>query len=69
MENRLKEARVYLGLTKKNTAEKLGISCITYNRWETQKIPIIRLYLLCEKLNINRIWLETGEGEMFIPQD
>ena len=68
MKVRLKRLRKTLGLTLVELGEKLGVSITTISFWENGRNDIpepIRL-LICLLFNVNREWLETGRGEMFI---
>lgn len=68
MEKRIREARKSKGLTLKQLGDILGISESAVSNIERarNKPSGSTLVLLCEKLGINQIWLETGEGEMFV---
>ena len=68
MKVRLKRLRKTLGVTLVELGEKLGVSITTISFWENGRNDIpepIRL-LICLLFNVNREWLETGRGEMFI---
>lgn len=69
MKDRLKELRKTLGLKQRDIAEKLGVSTSAVGNWECGKDSPgdARVYQLCKEYNVNRTWLETGEGEMFLP--
>lgn len=68
MKERLKQFRNALGLKQRDIAEKLGVGVSVVGRWETGlDVPKTRIYQLCKEYNVNRHWLETGEGEMFEP--
>jgi DNA-binding XRE family transcriptional regulator len=68
MNQRMKMVRGALGMTQANFAESADIGLgviknIDSNRTE----PNDHFYnVLCARYNINRTWLETGEGEMFV---
>jgi DNA-binding XRE family transcriptional regulator len=67
MNQRMKMVREALGMSQANFAESADIGLgviknIDSNRTE----PNDHFYnVLCARYNINRTWLETGEGEMF----
>ena len=69
MEKRIHAARKAKGLTLKQLGNIIGISESAVSNIERgrNKPSGSTLILLCEKLGINREWLETGEGEMFAP--
>ncbi len=69
MKDRLKELRKVLGLKQRDIAERLGVDVSNVGGWESGRntIPDTRVYQLCKEYNVNRTWLETGEGEMFLP--
>ena len=69
MEKRIQAARKAKGLTLKQLGDIIGISESAVSNIERgrNKPSGSTLILLCEKLGINREWLETGEGEMFEP--
>ena len=70
MKDRLKELRKKLGLKQRDIAERLGVDTGSVGQWESgiRLIPKTRIYQLCKEYNVNRHWLETGEGEMFEPK-
>ena len=69
MEKRIQATRKAKGLTLKQLGDIIGISESAVSNIERgrNKPSGSTLILLCEKLGINRAWLETGEGEMFEP--
>lgn len=70
MKDRLKQLRKTLDLKQRDIAERLGVNVGLIGAWECgkQAIPKTRIYQLCKEYNVNRTWLETGEGEMFEPK-
>ena len=67
MNNRIKQIRVQNGETQQSFAEKLNITrnyvCLLENR---DRAPSDRtIDDICRIYNVNRKWLETGEGEMY----
>ena len=67
MEKRIQATRKAKGLTLKQLGDIIGLSESAVSNIERgrNKPSGSTLMLLCEKLGINRAWLETGEGEMF----
>ncbi|MBQ1436692.1 MAG: helix-turn-helix domain-containing protein [Ruminococcus sp.] len=63
---RLALIRQNAGLTMTAFAEKLNLSKSTISLAENNKQALsVRVIVdICEKFNIRREWLETGEGEM-----
>lgn len=69
MNERIKELRKILGLSREEFANKLGLK----SRGKIENIELGRtspdepfLDLICKTYNINPKWLRTGRGEMFI---
>ena len=69
MEKRIQAVRKAKGLTLKQLGDIIGISESAVSNIERgrNKPSGSTLILLCEKLGIDREWLETGEGDMFAP--
>lgn len=69
MNIRLKQLRKSLGLTQQSFADKIGMKQNTIAQYEmgrtTPSDAII--FSICREFNVSRTWLETGEGEMFVP--
>lgn len=69
--DRIIQLRKHLCLTQDAFGERIGasrsvIKNIEYN--VTDPKPLL-LQQICKEYNVNREWLETGEGEMFNPVD
>ena len=66
MIERLKEIRLKFNKTQNEMAEIIGISRSTYTGIEKGKATLTERnkMLIIDKLNVNPIWFETGEGEM-----
>ena len=69
MNERIKELRKVLGLSREEFANKLGLK----SRGKIENIELGRtspdepfLDLICKTYNINPEWLRTGQGEMFL---
>lgn len=67
MKDRIKELRKTLGLTQQSFGQKLGVSCVSVSLWERGESKIVRRTIkqLENIFNVNPVWLETGEGDMF----
>lgn len=70
MNNRIKEVRKTLGLTLVEFSNRIGISNGALSRIETgiNKPSERTLRLICSEFNVNRNWLDTSKGKMFVPQ-
>lgn len=67
MNNRIRTLRKSLGMTQEEFGEQLGVTKLTVLRWERDnKVPEPSLRLICRVFQVNKRWLETGEGEMII---
>ena len=66
MIERLKEIRLKFNKTQNEMAEIIGISLSTYTGLEKGKATLTERnkMMIIDKLNVNPIWFETGEGEM-----
>lgn len=69
MNERVKELRKALGLSREEFANRLGLK----SRGKIENIELGRtspdepfLDLICKTYNVNSEWLHTGDGEMFI---
>ena len=68
MKERIKQLRKALSLTQSDFATNLHVTRSTVGIWETiddRPPSSVTVALICEIYNVNRRWLETGEGEMF----
>uniref|UniRef100_UPI0040572F66 helix-turn-helix domain-containing protein n=1 Tax=Acetatifactor sp. TaxID=1872090 RepID=UPI0040572F66 len=66
MNERIKEIRLYLGLTQDEFAKLLKLQRNTITLVENGKrnLSSRTIDYLCDKCNINKDWLETGHGNM-----
>ena len=67
MRDRIKMIRKKAGLTQAEFSATLGLSPTSAAAWEKKdaQIPTESMQLLiCKTFNINKQWLETGEGDM-----
>lgn len=68
---RITQLRKDLDLSQTAFGERVGVSRGVVNNLErnlTTPSPLL-LQQICKEYNVNREWLETGEGEMFNPVD
>lgn len=67
MNKRIREVRKALGLSQDEFGKRLGLTRGAITNIELNKVAPKPLFidLLCSTFNINREWLETGEGEPF----
>lgn len=65
--DRIRELRKSLGLTQTEFGKKLGVGLGVICNFEYgNTVPnSLQLDLICRTYGCDRIWLETGEGEMF----
>lgn len=72
MKDRIKKIRKNAKLTQVQFGERLGVKGNTVTGYETGvRIPSDAVkFLICREFEINREWLETGQGDMYdIPLD
>lgn len=69
--SRIKEIRKNANLSQASFGLKLGISDAAVSMIENGKnIPSGQtIRVICSEFNVNRYWLETGEGEAYIRKD
>lgn len=65
--DRIRELRKSLGLTQTEFGKKLGVGLGVICNFEYgNTVPnSLQLDLICRTYGCDRIWLETGDGEMF----
>ena len=67
MKERIKELRTQLGMTQAQFAQNLGVDPATISKWEhSGKIPERKQKRIEELYGVNREWLATGEGDLFL---
>lgn len=68
MINRLIYLRKFLNLSQENFAKKIGITRPALSAIETKRCELTESnkIIICNIFHVNRIWLESGEGEMFV---
>lgn len=66
--NRVKQLRNELGYSQSVFGEKLGVKRDVIANIELGRAPVkeLMLNLICKTFKVNPLWLENGEGEMFI---
>ena len=74
LRERIKAIRTHasVNMTQAEFSIALGLAPTSAASWEKKVSPqtpteSMRM-LICEKFNVNRHWLETGEGDMFLPK-
>lgn len=67
MNKRLRMIRKELGITQEQLAAKLGVGKSALSMIETGRASLSERNknIILQELNVNSIWLETGEGPMF----
>lgn len=65
---RVKQLRKTLKLSQPAFGEKLGVSKDVIVNIELERVPVKDLMVkhICRTFNVNPLWLESGEGEMFL---
>lgn len=71
MNERIKEFRLKLGLSQDEFGRRLGVTRGAITNIELNKVEPKPLFidLMCREFHVNEIWLRTGDGDMFLPQD
>ena len=67
MKERLKEARISLGLSQEAFGTRLGVTKTAISSLESGRRNITEQMLkaICREYDVNYDWLKNGEGEMF----
>lgn len=65
---RIRELREYLKLSRNDFGERLGMSGDSINNLERGRVVIkdFIIKLISQEFNVDENWLRTGEGSMFI---
>ena len=68
MQNRIKKVRNYYKMNQSQFGDKLGLTQGAITSYETgARVPSGAVIMsICREFNVNREWLETGEGEMLV---
>lgn len=68
MNERIKELRQYLGLSQEAFGARIGITRASVSQIEKAVNGASNATMLniCREFNVNREWLETGAGSMFV---
>lgn len=71
LNNRIKQARLELGISQRAFADSIGISAPALSKIESNdNNPSEQtLRMICNQYSINREWLETGDGPMLQEPD
>lgn len=66
---RIKEVRRWSGLTQTQFADRIGLTMSSISQTERGIINPTKqtLALICKEFNVNKVWLETGEGPIEPP--
>lgn len=67
--NRIRELRKSLGKTQEEFSACIGVKRSTEAMMEKEGTSVTEQSrkIICDKFNVSRTWLETGEGDMFLP--
>lgn len=67
VESRIREVRKHFKLTQAEFGESLGVNRTIIKNYELAIVEPTTIFLdhLCLKYNIDPVWLNTGDGEMF----
>jgi transcriptional regulator with XRE-family HTH domain len=64
--------RKSLKLNQTEFGERIGVSRGVINNIDLSIVDIetkpLLIQQICKEYNVSRVWLETGEGDMFLPQ-
>lgn len=65
---RIKEIREDINLSQQKFGEKLGVSRDVISNIENNRIEVKTVFIthMCEIFNVNKEWILTGEGEIYI---
>ena len=65
---RIKILRKHMKMSQEAFGEKLGVSKSVIVNIELERAPVKELMIkhICRTFNVNPLWLENGEGEMFL---
>lgn len=69
MNERMKQIRKNAGLSMRAYAECIGVTASSVAKLETgENNPSEQtIRAICQEFNVNRRWLETGEGDPYVP--
>lgn len=67
--HRIKEIRLSLGFNQKDFGEQIGLkkSAASWMEKTGNTITEQNKKIICDKFHVSKQWLETGEGEMKVP--
>lgn len=69
MNKRLRQLRKSLGMSQVDFGERIGVKQSTIAGYESgARIPLDSvIFSICREFNVNIEWLQSGEGDMFLP--
>lgn len=67
---RIKDFRKEIGLSQTDFGANIGVGIGVIRNFEAgYTVPSsVQIDLICKTYHVNRVWLETGEGDMFVEQ-
>lgn len=70
MKDRIKKLRKTLDMTQQQFADKIGVKRNTIAQYEIGRNEPLDtvINLICREFNVRKEWLQTGNGEMFLPK-
>lgn len=68
MKERIKEIRKHYALSQEAFGARIGVSKVSVSQFErgANKPSGATMLNICREFNVNRDWLETGRGSMFV---
>lgn len=68
MNTRIKELRKHLGMTQETFGAQIGIKKAAVSQIESGRNSLTSqtILMICDKFGVNREWLVTGNGPMFL---
>lgn len=70
LDERIKALRKELGLTQQEFADRLHVNNSAISNYEagSRKLSNAMIASICREFGVSRVWLLSGEGEMFPPK-
>lgn len=72
MNERIKKIRADAQLSMRAFAERIGVTGGAVAHMESGKTQVLAertIRAICQEFNVNRRWLETGEGDPYVPAE